>query len=322
MITGKLKTACQIVLGTALAITSYSSAIQPDNYFDIGGGARFDRLTTLTKTYGTPLLEFLQGSTECEFLHKDKIKAKRLNIYVAQARGQVRLCDYWFVKGFASYGWLDSGRYHEERTNRCSFERDSKSNIRGGRVRDWSAGAGYLYPGDGWWGCWGIGPVIGWGYNDQLLKMSCFTTDCQDNPLLENLHYTSRWSGPWIGLDFVYEPCCYPLKLTSSLEFHWATWHGQRRLQCAFVHGVDFTDRRKSDNAHGIVFDLNLEWEIWCGLHLGAEGKVQFWDSHGGRVKSKDGKFKCIGFPNYHKIKLKHTRWYSDTFVLYLGYDY
>lgn len=319
----RLKNTFTIFFGAILLLIGNSvTALQPDTYFDIGGGIRFDRLTTKSETFGTPLLQFLQGSTECKFLHKDKIKVKRLDLYVLQAKAQVRLCDYWFVKGYASYAWLTKGRYHEERVDRFLFEFSSKSDVDGGRARDWSAGAGYLYPGDGWWGCWGLGPVIGWSYDDQLYKMGCFETNCEFNPLLENLHYTSRWSGPWIGLDFVYEPCCYPLKLTSSLEFHWATWHGSRRLHCAFVRGVDFTDRRKSSNAHGLVFDLNLQWDVWCGFHIGLEGKVQFWDSHGGRIKPKDGNFRQLGFPNYHKIKLKHTRWYSDTFVLFVGYDY
>lgn len=320
---------CGVALGSALTVlqlcSSWNSlcAIQPDNYFDIGGGYRYDRLTTKTKAFGTPVLQFLAGERDQDkFLFKDKIKAKRMDIYVLQANAQVRFCDYWFARGYASYGWMTDGRYHEERKNRFLIKRNSRSDIHDSRTRDWSAGFGYLYPGDGWWGCWGFGPVIGWSYDDQLLKMGTFTTDGFEDPILRNLQYRSRWSGPWAGFDFVYKPHCYPVKLSSSLEYHWATWHGERRLDHSDIPFVIYTDRRKSNNANGLLFTADGQWNFWCNWHMSLACRILFYHSDGGRVKPKHGSFKQLGFPYIEKIKLKNTRWYSDTYTFNIGYDF
>lgn len=332
-----LKKKCSLAFGTALTMlqlcATYSplTAIQPDSFFDVGGGARFDRFTDLTKTYGIIPLEYFANDCHCipcgtlcddVFLHKDKIKAKRLDLYVIQANAQLRFCDYWFARAFASYGWLTHGKYHEDHRDRFLNGFDSESHIKDGRARDYSIGFGYLYPVDSWWGCWGCGPVVGWAYNDLRMDMGSFTTDGFDNPSLRNLNYTSRWSGPWLGVDLVYEPHCYPFKLTSSFEFHWVTWHGSRRLNHHDIKFVEFSDRRKSDDAHGMVFNADGQWNFACGLHASLAVKIQFFDSSGGRMKPLHGNFKQQGFPYIDDIKDKHARWYSDTYTFNIGADF
>lgn len=312
-----------VAFGSFAVITlgsSALSAIQPETYLDVYGGYRLDRFTSLYKTFGTPPLEFLRGEREEEFLFSDKIKVKRLGIWVAGGKAQIRFCDYFFLKGYGQYGWIDRGDYHQERKDRHCEESHSASKFHDERCRDGSIGFGYLYPIRGYWGCMGIGPVIGYGYNDQLFRMGSFITDGFEDPILEKLSYKTRWSGPWLGLDYVYELCGF--KLMSSLEYHWVTWHGEWRLHWNDIFGVAFSKRFKSTNAHGVVWSFDGQWNFWDMWHIGLEYKWQFWDAHGGDAKPKHCNYKNLGFPWIEEMKVKHTRWYSDTLTMYIGFDW
>jgi len=315
-----------LAIGASALLLNFSSlatAIQPDTYIDLSGGYRVDRFTTLWKTEGVnpvPDSDETGSDTEDFNLFRDKIKIKGLGIWTFGGKGQIRFCDYWVLKGSAYYGWIDRGHYHQERTDRFLHDRVSRSKVKNGRTRDAQIGFGYMYPIRGYWGCQAIGPFVGYSYNDQRYRMGNFTTDGFNNPILKDLNYASRWNGPWIGIDYVYQQC--PFKVMSSLEYHWTTWHGEYRLQRHDIPGVEFSKRFQADNAYGVVWSIDGEWYFWDNWHMGLEYKWQFWRTHQGRARPKDGNIRQLGFHDHRHMELKHTRWYSDTFLFNIGWDW
>lgn len=297
-----------------IAMACPLNAVEPPTTFDIVGGYRDDRITTKIIAHSEPGVILL----------KDKLKAKSVTMYQAGAKGQIGLCDYWFLKAYGYYSWGNHGRYHDKQTFPDLTTSESEANIHQSRARDFQIGGGYLYPVDGCWGCWGLGPVGGWAYNDQRIKINHATTDGFPDPLLDGLRYTTRWSGPWLGVDAVYR-CCDFL-VYGGFEYHWAYWHGSWDLDGPDVPGVVFSDRRRCRLGHGYVLYLDAEWEFCAGWHVGAGLKWQTWEARNGREHPKVGDFEdfgeALGLTSTEFDKVKNTRWMSLQATAVVGYGF
>lgn len=312
--TNRFFTPVQWLLSIALLTTSSLSALEPATYFDISGGFREDRLTTRVDLFSSP----------CNFEEANKLKLTSITLWQGGVKAQLALCDYWFLKGFAYFSYGHQGKYHERTFAPGSFETVSKARIHRARMRDFQLAFGYLYPVDGVWGCWGVGPVAGWAYNDQHFKMHHAFTDCVPDLVLEGLEYKSRWSGPYLGADVAYRHCT--ILFTAGFEYHWAWWNGDWLLDGPDIPFVAFSDSRKSKRATGVVFYLDGRWEFYSCWHIGVGLKWQRWEARDGHLEPKLADFdevgSILGETTTTFVKLRSTRWYSASATLDIGYGF
>ncbi len=295
-------------------ISTSLQSVEPPTFFDVSGGYRFDRITCRVNSYFEP----------GDFESSDKLKCKSVALYTVGAKAQIALCDYWYLKGYGSYGWGNSGSYYEKVKTPGLSSVCSKADLHDNRARDYQVGFGYIYPVDGCWGCWGLGPVWGWFYHDQRVKLKNARTDGFPDPVLDGLIYKNRWSGPWLGIDAVYRHCNF--LVMGGFEYHWAWWHASWNLDGHDIPNVAFSDRRRSHRAHGCVLYLDGKWEFYTCWHVGVGLKWQFFEARSGRLQPRAGDFdevgEYLGLSNTQKEKIQSARWQSVSATLDIGYGF
>lgn len=217
-------------------------------------------------------------------------------------RGWWQVCNPWFLKGHAHYGWIFGGNYREE-----SFE----GRLDGNTI-DLSGGGGYLF-------CWNdfqVGPSIGWSFDElnTVAKRVTFLRE-ERRAIAPNINSRQHVDGPWVGLDFLFYPRkCYQLVL--NYELHRGFWKGQRAF-----HGRDigsdltgFSNRRKA-NLWGNALTLEAHRFGYCysfGLFL----KYQIYN-HASR-----GRFERISTPLLSRRSVRDVVWQSFSAGIQLGYHF
>lgn len=284
-----------------------SALIEPENYIDLCNGYRVDKITTLIHAF----------EPEDTFQLSDHLKAKRIRILQTGAKGRVSYCD-WFIRGSTYYGWGSNGKYTEEVEDIFDNESRTHASIHNTRTLDASIGAGYLFTFHDCYGNhWNVGPVAGWSYDHQRLKMEHAKTDGIPDPILDGLVYKNRWSGPWVGVDLSFKNC--DLLINSGCEYHWGHWNADWLLDGPDVFGGSFSDHRESHHVNGVLFYLDGKWMFWECWAFGVGFKVQGWKATNGRERPKAGSFSAIGLGG-EVDKVKHARWYSCALSIDIGY--
>ncbi len=286
--------------------------------FEITNGYRQDRIYSHINSYAPPT----------NLIFRDKLSIKDISYYQLGLRGNVFICEPMIDLGDlyicleTDYAWAGSGTYHEKGFVPAGMTSHTKARVHSGDAEDFIVGGGYLFDFNR---CCGIvpegfviGPIAGWSYQRQKLKMEHATTNGKTNNALNGLTYTNRWQGPWLGFDATH--IVNDFEFNIGYEYHWAEWDATWVIRGPANIDVAFSDRRKSENTTGQVFYLNGCWKTCYGLSLGLGVKYQSWHTSSGHEKPKAGSFAAIGLSSSEHDVVKSAGWTSFAATFDIGY--
>lgn len=272
--------------------------------FELTNGWRQDKLSARVNSYDPKLLSI------------DTLKAKNINYYQVGLKADASLC-HWYGRVETDWAWSDSGNYREQvKTPDCRYSL-SKASLHRGRAKDFSGAAGYLFP---LGRCFSAAPLVGWSYDSQVIRLGHGRTDGQRDKVLDSLQYFNRWQGPWAGADCQWN--WENLTLKGGYEYHWAHWHAKWKLHGSDVANGAFSDRRKSDHAHGQVIYADGRWNFCSGWYVGVGGKYQWWRAEEGHLKPLTGNFASVGLRNSEVDKVKCATWKSVSATVDIGFTW
>lgn len=294
-----------VLLGVALNTQAF--ALDWDGDLALTTSYRNDRLTTTANLY----------DPADNIIGQDKIKINGIDVYTVGLKGDVTFCDNIFITGFANWGWVGGGTYHERSAEPIVFDTNVKGHTNNGDTRDYSIGIGYLFSsGD----CFRIGPVVGYAYDYQKVRLSSVDTNGIDDPILADLSYNMRWQGPWIGFATEYRTC--DALFNVGYEFHWVDWRANWTLDGADVPGVAFSDKRKSDCAYGSVLYADSSYALCDCWSVGLGLKFQYWKAWHGELNPRAGSFVAVGGTATEEGKVPKATWCSIEIQLNAGYTF
>lgn len=321
-----------------LGTMSLLEAAQPFSDLSLSGGWRSDEIDS--KVIASATLE--EGAPFGPYF-QDKTDVKDIDIAFIGLQGQLSLpscycdCDSWwwsqfYVKGYAYWGDVYSGRFAQRNTDIPIGVPNGGSlntgDINSGHSRDYSIGAGFLYP---FCNDWGIGVSGGWAYDKLDLTVKnvinvageCDDENCTGlSATLQGLKFKHRWKGPWVGVNLAYQTCDWDFNL--GYEYHWARWNADFTLAVPDAAGegcVGFSDKRKGKNGHGNVVFANIGTTIndcWT-VGLGAK-----WSAYrvSGSLVPANNTFGGLGCPADEVDRVKHNDWDSFQVTLDIGYRF
>jgi len=200
---------------------------------------------------------------------------KDLNIWQVGARGKLAVgsnhVDYrTYIRGALDFGWLtdgagrDSDFHGNNRTNEVSR---SFSDIKGNNVFDGSIGLGFEK--DYWQGRCTLGWLGGYSYSEQDLHLTNGRQLLPTGATIPNLDstYTSKWHGPFVGLDLELRPWRH-FSLLGSAEYHWVDYEAKAdwNLREGLAHPVSF--KHEANNGDGVVLALRGRYQFNSGWDL------------------------------------------------------
>lgn len=278
---------------------------------ELTNGYRQDRLSTKVASY---VLPSHIGIT-------DRLKIHDLSFYQLGLNGRFTLGD-WIARLEGDIGWGGGGKYHET----VSISRGGSIHVRAhthdNRVRDLIIGGGYLMP----LGCmcdslfgFKIGPLAGWSYDHQRIKLKHTKIEGRPIALLNGVQYKNRWQGPWLGFEATYDLCAWEARL--GYEYHWSHFHALWALDGSDGSGTNFSNRRKSDHAYGNVVYLDAHWNFCSIWNLGFGFKYQSYRANKGSERPMHRLDDSSGSdtPFFSKDKLKHANWTSYAVTFDIG---
>lgn len=278
-----------------------------DASIDFLAGYRYDKIAASVHVFDPP----------DNLILADDLNLKSLNIYEIGVGARILVCREWFVRLNGTFGRIKNGNYTENVNTLGDVRAISKSKVRHGNTNDFSVGAGYLFP----CGCGiGVGPVAGWSYDYQRVKMGSAKTDGICDPILTGLSYKNRWQGPWIGVEAQYNCCDAWLSL--GYEYHWSHWHASWTLSGSDIANVAFSDRHKSNDAFGNVIFLSGSYCLCDCWELGLTFKAQYWRVSSGRLVPRNSNFENIEISSTEVDKVHSASWHSYEALLMIGYHF
>ncbi len=328
-----------IFLG-CLGTMSVLEAVQPWSDFSVSGGWRRDEVKSLIIAEAT-----LEPGAAFGPYFKDKTEARDIDIALVGIKGQFGIpssycdCDSWwlsqfYVKGYAYWGDVYSGRWSQRGTDvPAPAEINNGSlntgDINSGYSRDYSIGAGFLFPVSDEWG---IGVSSGYAYDKLNLKIKnviavageCdFEENCTGlSATLQGLKFNHKWKGPWVGVNLAYQTCEWSFDL--GYEYHWARWNGAFKLAVAdsvASNCTGFSDKRHGKHGHGNVVFADVETAINDCWTVGLGAKWSQYRVHG-LESPVTGTFADLGCPADEIDRVKHNDWNSFQVTLDIGYRF
>ena len=252
----------------------------PDFNIDLNVGFRKDKFDwSIAGVTETPEGELIDSPN---ILSELKWKDLRM----AQAGGDIYYvsCRNYAIHLGAQYGTIYHGKVSDfdyagdGRTGLFSLSRN-KAN--GGHVYDLSAAAGYRITST----CNRFVALVLAGYSQHAQYLQ-ITDGHQIFPINHefsglNSRYTTRWYGPWLGVDFEarVERCAY---LFGSFELHLLAYRG---------HGLwnlrpDIGRFHHKANGQGYVLTLGGKWEIFNNWAIGVMGNYRMFRTGHGSERS------------------------------------
>lgn len=288
---------------TALLVCLSTASIYGESwgYFALDNGYRWDRITQRAAIRGPTVSEKETTQT-----------LKHINSYQLGGRIQWNVCEGLFLRGIGHYGWIFDGNYAEG-----NFRGRSK-----GHTYDIQGAMGYylwLSP------CVWFAPVAGWSYDALQLKGSHIKTVIEGVVYkdLNDIKAHQRFSGPFLGLDFVYRmgECVH---FIFGYEFHYATWHGQRIIQGPeyrepiFGITTGFSNTRHIDRVYGQVFKLDSTFQFCECWFIGVGLKYQCFNGDFGKYK----RTKTPLNSKYTHANVDGLWWHSFASTIYVGREF
>lgn len=297
-----------VLLGAVCVMPGFAQEwMEWDGDLALTAGYRNDHITTKLHAYDPP------GT----LIAQDRLKATSIDVYEIGLKGEITFCDDWFIKGFADFGWVDGGRYREDTAFPIIVSQTSTAHVNNGNTRDYSIGLGYLFSCND---CIKIGPVAGYSYDYQKIKLSTVDTNGVADPTLSHLSYNMRWQGPWLGFETEY--CLCDILLNLGYEYHWSDWRANWTLDGPDVPGVAFSDKRKASRANGNVVYLDGTYTFCDCWNLGLGLKYQYWEAWDGRLVPRSGSFTSVGGSASEVDKIPKATWSSIQVQLSAGYTF
>jgi hypothetical protein len=291
----------RIVFSCSFFLSFFVGAVQGielENYFDMSGGYRFDRLSTKLSQ------------------HRSNIKVKNIRIEEIGAKGRYTFYNDMYIRGSTYYGNVMGGDYRETSVSKRDSVSLTKAHAHKGIAEDTNVGLGYLYSVNQ---NFGVGAIGGWTYNRLSLKMHHAKTHGHTDHARNRLKYKNRWNGPWLGIDFMYRYCNF--SLDAGYEYHWAHWHAEWKLKDR-DHPHVFSDRRQSKDANGRVGYIEGRWDFCPCWNIGLGLKAQDWLADHGRMRRKAKNESSLGLSKGEIAKVKQTKWVSYSVTVDLGYTF
>lgn len=287
---------------------------------------------------------------------KSDTKWKDLNIWTIEGSGKYVTCDNIYLRGSVDYGWITSGKIHQNFEidgERNSFDESfngigSKRHVKG-NVWDGKLAVGYQFK-------WcdeslSLAPVVGYSWHGNELR-----NDNDDSSYYSDSSYGydysssyssysssssssgssgsdkhkihQRWIGPFVGFDLDYRVCC-DWNLFLSYEYHWADYYAKERFTSFDVNealGGGSCSINKNHihgkNAWGNVFGFGVEWDLCDCWKVGLRGEFQWWQVDNARQRTKLDEECCaknIELETSLKTRVREIIWDSASVVLDFG---
>jgi len=257
-----------------------------------------------------------------------EIKFKNLQLWQVRLSGRSLELGSFYVRYSLSYGKIfagkiqDSDYFGENRTR--EFSR-SYADAGRGEVVDTSVSLGYMlkFP------CGlNIAPLAGTSFHMQNLhiykgrqvinRLSDFLGKIEGL----NSTYKSRWEGPWLGADLVWQ-IHSRWTFVGTLEYHWAKYRarGDWNLRSQFLD-----DFKHKAHGHGTVVHLGTVYQLTPHFLLSLTCGSQSWKTESGSDKTKileplrRPNRKLISIPVEYKTKLNKVEWTSYEIMLGIAY--
>lgn len=260
-----------------------------------------------------------------------------------------------YLTGHAIWGWNNGDRFSEDETAFAltdqplpkyfpSFLLDAKGKLKKVRTYNYEIGLGYLFD----LGCldlsflsccnglnlegWSFGIEGGYSYRkqdlktkradigefDTLLDAGSFTPN---DPAYHGVKYNSKWQGGWIGGELFYQTCAWDFNL--GYQYHISRYTGINHTSAAGLAEGFASLNLKSNHAHGDVWTLKTNYDLWCGWSIGTFFCYEHWKAHKGsfRFVAPATTFEAILGTNDVKTAIKSS-WNSYTLAARLGYEF
>ena len=176
-----------------------------------------------------------------------------------------------------------------------------------------------------------LAPVIGYALDQQNIEVHSNDFDFNDaygvlyGDSGECCHhtFTNRWYGPFVGVDFNYQPWGECWNFYGNLEYHWGYFKGKRDNG----DGFDFGDHghRKSRHATGWVFALGANYDLCDRWTVGLSVKFQDWRGnrhHNGWSDDYSGDYYVFGSGCCGDRARQHHKWNSYSVNLTFGHEF
>lgn len=291
----------------------------------------------------------------CDPLFKLSSKFKDIDIFQIGVRARTHVGCNFYARASANWGWVLDGDFEESikifadnfrdtcdcdnfATNgfdgfdcddgiAVEFTRDSENIIDDKFVADVDIALGYpfyfcdcsLY----------VAPVIGYSFHEQNIciedveELDFFATDgfflpgegdeccCQKQVF--------RWYGPFIGVDFGYQPYGECWNIWASLEYHIGRFNFKRHHHNHGFSGIDGFDST-SRHAHGWVFAAGADYDFGNCWTIGFSVKFQDWSAtrHHHDCEFDDSE---LGFHSDDEVRT-HANWHSFAINVAVGYEF
>jgi len=199
-----------------------------------------------------------------------------------------------------------------------------------GNVADFSGGIGWKVISSG--GRAWLAAVGGYGYNMQSLHMSHFDQKIALGNFVSTGSifdlrgdYTTKWQGPWLGVDFSTIVECNVV-LYGSAEWHWANFHGSGHWKYADT-GYKAHFRNKAVG-YGAVGVLGFDWNPCDCWAFGLTGNYQQWSTRKGSNRAavvQDANPATLiadTFPVVERSHMRRVKWTSYSIQALISYRY
>lgn len=203
---------------------------------------------------------------------------KNIDIFQLGIRGRTNLGCNFYTRASFDLGWILDGDLRDKTSlfdNDFSDECDvhvfealtfeTESVLDGRFVLDLDIAFGYPFY---FCDCQAyIAPVVGYAFNEQYLtddtnSRVAFGDSNSDNFAGHDCcteKFISKWYGPFVGLDFKYDPCtCW--NTYGSVEYHWVNAKIKRQGENGFCFSNDWNHHYNSSRGWVVNFGLAYEW--------------------------------------------------------------
>lgn len=256
-----------------------------------------------------------------------ELKWNELQIWQVQLSGRSLESYNLYIRYSFSYGEIfdgknqDSDYFGNHRTN--EFSR-SYSDAGRGEVVDTSAAFGYMIklPKG-----LNIAPLFGSSYHTQNLHMYHGVqvvntlTDALGEIKGLNSRYKTKWNGPWVGADLIWQ-ISPGLSLLGTFEYHWAKFRGKGHWNLRHDHLDDFKHKA---NGYGAVVKFGAVYEVFPRVLLTLMFGSQNWATGSGTDTTKALEVvrlpsnQLVDVPVKYKTKLNKVEWNSYEVTLGIG---
>lgn len=278
-------------------LSASSAYAEPESFLALDNGYRWDKISNRVSLGGPTVT--VRNTTQT---------LRKLNSYQLGGRGQWSFCNGGFIRANGHYGWVFGAEYDEG-----PFDGDVK-----GHTYDIEASFGKYYCLNS---CIGFAPVIGWSYDAFIVKGEDISVAIEGEVFdLSNIKANQRFSGPFIGFDFVFQPNSN-YTILFGYEFHYAHWHGDRIIEGEeygnppYGTTTGYSNTRHLDGVLGNVFKLDTSYTFCNCITVGLELKLRFFRGDFGRYKQTEVPI----IPEFTYRNVDDLAWTSFATTAYIG---